>query len=108
MSIIEDREEALEKEYITKLERPFHVRARRDRMLARWAAELIGRTDFDVYFEEIISANLLEPSDEEVIRKIVDDMQYADVAIDADAVREKMMQLQQEAASSLNGVGKSE
>ncbi|MBX4988173.1 DUF1476 family protein [Rhizobium lentis] len=48
MGIINEREEALEKEYIMKLERSFHIQARRDRMLARWAAELIGRNDFDV------------------------------------------------------------
>ncbi|NKK50090.1 DUF1476 domain-containing protein [Rhizobium leguminosarum bv. viciae] len=103
MSIMNDREEALEKEYILKLERPFHIQARRDRMLARWAADLIGRTDFDVYFDEIISANLLEPGDENVFKKVFNDLQYADVTIDAASVREKMKQLLREAASSVNG-----
>lgn len=103
MGIIDDREEALEKEYIMKLERSFHIKARRDRMLARWAADLIGRKDFDVYFNEIISVGLLEPGEEKVFNKVFDDLQYADVAIDAGAVREKMKQLLREATSSLNG-----
>lgn len=104
MGIIDDREEALEKEYIMKLERSFHIKARRDRMLARWAADLIGRKDFDVYFNEIISASLLEPGEENVFNKVFDDLQYADETIDADAVREKMKQLLREATNSLNGV----
>ncbi|WP_434712048.1 DUF1476 domain-containing protein [Rhizobium sp. YTUHZ045] len=105
MGIIDEREEALEKEYIVKLERSFHIQARRDRMLARWAAELIGRTDFDVYFDEVISAGLLESCDENVFRKILSDLQYADVAISAQTVREKMKQLLLEAARSLDEAG---
>ncbi|PDT27741.1 hypothetical protein CO660_20515 [Rhizobium sp. L9] len=105
MGIIDEREEALEKEYIVKLERSFHIQARRDRMLARWAAELIGRTDFDVYFDEVISAGLLESGDENVFRKILSDLQYADVAISAQTVREKMKQLLLEAARSLDEAG---
>ncbi|MBX4958169.1 ATPase inhibitor subunit zeta [Rhizobium lentis] len=105
MGIIDEREEALEKECIVKLERSFHIQARRDRMLARWAAELIGRNDFDAHFDEVISAGLLESGDEKVFRKIFSDLQYADVAIDAQTVREKMKQLLLEAARSLGDAG---
>ncbi|WP_221152482.1 DUF1476 domain-containing protein [Rhizobium binae] len=100
MSIMSDREEALEKEYVMKLERPLQIRARRDRMLAHWAADLIGRTDVDVYFDEIISAGLLEAGDENVFRKVLNDLQYADVPIDTDTLRQKMKQLLREAAFS--------
>ncbi|MBX4892870.1 ATPase inhibitor subunit zeta [Rhizobium bangladeshense] len=105
MGMMNEREEALEKEYIMKLERSFHIRARRDRMLARWAAELIGRNDFDVYFNEVISAGLLESGEETVFRKIFSDLQYADAAIDAQTVREKMKQLMLEAARSIGDAG---
>ncbi|WP_082928966.1 ATPase inhibitor subunit zeta [Rhizobium aegyptiacum] len=105
MGIIDEREEALEKEYIMKLERSFHIRARRDRMLARWAAELIGRNDFDVYFDEVISAGLLASGDEKVFKKVLSDLQYADLAINAQTVREKMEQLLLEAARSLDEAG---
>jgi hypothetical protein len=105
MGTIDEREEALEKEYVMKRERSFHIQARRDRMLARWAAELIGRNDFDAYFDEVISTGLLESGDENVFRKIFSDLQYADVAIDAQTVREKMKQLLLEAATSLGDAG---
>ncbi|MBX4893236.1 ATPase inhibitor subunit zeta [Rhizobium bangladeshense] len=49
----------------------------------RQAAALIGRTDFDVYFDEVISAGLPESGDENVFRKIFSDLQYADVGISA-------------------------
>ncbi|WP_311043591.1 ATPase inhibitor subunit zeta [Rhizobium lentis] len=58
-----------------------------------------------VYFDEVISAGLLESGDENVFRKVLDDLQYADVAIDAHAVREKMKRLLREAASSLDSAG---
>ncbi|WP_375337014.1 ATPase inhibitor subunit zeta [Rhizobium lentis] len=48
---------------------------------------------------------MLESGDENVFRKVLDDLQYADVAIDAHAVREKMKRLLREAASSLDSAG---
>jgi hypothetical protein len=103
MNILEEREEAAEKEYIMKLERSFRVRARRDRMLARWAAELIGRQDLDAYFGEIVMADLTEPGDEDVLSKVWTDLQAAGVSIDQAGLRGKMSQLLFDAAEQVGG-----
>ncbi|MDL2405914.1 ATPase inhibitor subunit zeta [Rhizobium calliandrae] len=105
MSIFKEREEAAEKEYVVKLEQSFHIRARRDRMLARWAADLIGRQDFDAYFGEIITADLAEPGDEGLFSKLQADMQSAGASIDAKGLREKMRQLLFDAAKEVRAAG---
>ncbi|WP_454856783.1 ATPase inhibitor subunit zeta [Rhizobium binxianense] len=103
MSILEDREEAAEKEYVMRLEQSFRVRAKRDRMLARWAADLIGRQDLDAYFDEVTTANLAKPQDEGVFHKVWADLQSAGAAIDQEALRQKMHQLLLEADEEVRG-----
>ncbi|MDL2398327.1 ATPase inhibitor subunit zeta [Rhizobium mayense] len=106
MSIFKEREEAAEREYVMKLEQSFHIRARRDRMLARWAADLIGRKDFDAYFGEIITADLAVPGDEGLFSKLQADLQSAGAPIDERDLREKMRQLLFDAAEQVDASGK--
>ncbi|MFS8115086.1 ATPase inhibitor subunit zeta [Rhizobium jaguaris] len=105
MNIFEEREEAAEREYVMRLEQSFHIRAKRDRMLALWAADLIGRQDFDGYFGEIITADLAEPGDEGLFSKLRSDLQSAGASIDEKGLREKMRQLLFEAAEQVASSG---
>lgn len=101
MTILEKREEAAEKEYVTKLEQTFRVRARRDRLLSRWAADLIGRRDVDAYFGEVMTAGLAEAGDEGVFRKIWSDLQSVGASIDQEGLRETMRKFSLDAAQQV-------
>lgn len=103
MSILEEREEAAEKEYVMRLEQSFRVKAKRDMMLARWAAGLIGRQDLDAYFDEVTTVNLAKPQDEGVFHKVWTDLQAAGAAIDQEALHQKMHQFLLEADEQVRG-----
>ncbi|MFS8116109.1 ATPase inhibitor subunit zeta [Rhizobium jaguaris] len=101
MSILEKREEAAEKEYVINLERTFRVRARRDKLLSRWAADLIGRQDVDAYFGEVITASLAEAGDEGEFRKIWGDLQSVGASIDEAGLRETMRKFSRDATEQV-------
>lgn len=96
-----DRERALEDKYILDFERSFETRARRDRLLAQWVADLIGRNDTEVYVDEVLAAGQTEAGDDDVLRKVLADFSLAGRPRDEEELREKMRALLFEAAGQL-------
>lgn len=87
-----DRERAFEAKFAQDAEAQFKVSARCAKLLANWAAELLGKTgpELDAYVAEVILADFEEAGCEDVLRKV-----SADLAGKADeaAVRAKMGEL---------------
>lgn len=101
MTALTEREKALEEKYILDFERAFKVRDRRNRILAKWVAQVIGRVDTATYVEEVVTAGHAEPGDEDVLLKVLGDLRAASVPVDDAAVREKMRTLLFVAAEQL-------
>jgi hypothetical protein len=79
------------------------VTARRNKLLGLWAAELmnIRGAEADAYAKQVVSADLDEPGDEDVLRKVLGDFGRHGVSLSRENVRKKMDELLAEARHQL-------
>ncbi len=91
MNSFKDREKGFENKFAHDQELQFRAVARRNRLLGRWAAELLGKTGDEVgaYAVEVVKADFQEAGDDDVVRKLVSDLAgRADEAVIRDKMRE--------------------
>lgn len=95
MSTFDKRQEAFENKFAHDEELRFKAQARRDKLLALWAAAKLGRTDAaaEAYVNEVLVADLEEPGEEDVFRKIRRDFDAAGVGLSDHQIRRKMEEL---------------
>jgi len=76
MSTFDERENAFEAKFAHDAEMAFKAAARRNKAVGAWAAELLGLTGDAVgaYQMAVISADLEEEGDADVVRKLVRDL----------------------------------
>ena len=79
MTTFDRREESFEKKYAHDEDLRFRATARRNKRLAAWAAEKLGKPDPAAYFKEVMAADLTEAGDQDVIRKLAADFAAAGV-----------------------------
>jgi len=103
MTQFNDREKAFEAKFQKDQELQFKVTARRNRLLGLWAAEQIGLDgqDAEAYAKEVVVSDFDEPGDDDVLRKVVGDLQGKGVATDDAAVRKQMDVLFEKAKQQL-------
>lgn len=91
----EDRRSAFETKFKLDQETEFKVRNRRNKLLGLWLAEKMGieTSGSDAYAKEVVMSDLDEPGDEDVIRKVMQDIGERGVNISEDDVREKLLEL---------------
>ena len=72
MASFEDREKGFERKFAHDEELKFKATARRNKLLGLWAAEQMGLSGdaAQAYAREVIKADLEEPGEEDVVRKI--------------------------------------
>ena len=72
MTTFEDREKGFERKFAHDEELKFRATARRNRLIGLWAADRMGLTgdEAQAYAREVIKADLAEPGDEDVFRKV--------------------------------------
>jgi hypothetical protein len=72
MTTFEDREKGFERKFAHDEELKFRATARRNRLIGLWAAEKMGLIgdEAQAYAREVIKADLAEPGDEDVFRKV--------------------------------------
>ena len=88
MNELTKRGEALESKFAHEEAMRFKASARRNRLMGLWAAQRLGKSgaDAEAYASTVVIADLEEPGDEDLIRKIVGDLQAAGVASDEDQI----------------------
>lgn len=96
MTTFDERESAFENKFVHDAELEFRAEALRNRMVAYWAAEVLGEgaTFAAGYAKEIIRTDFQTPGDEVVIQKLIADL---DGKTDEATIRAKMQELLQEA-----------
>ncbi|TPW33090.1 DUF1476 domain-containing protein [Martelella alba] len=90
-NLLYDREQAFEAAFAHQEAMRFRNTARRNRMLAAWAAQLLGREDLEVYASEVIAADFTRLGDEDVLRKLMRDFAEAGIAMEEEVLRIKML-----------------
>ena len=93
MSTFDDREKGFERKFANDEEQEFRATARRNRMLAEWAAGLMGLEKPEAYIKAVIKSDFEQPGDEDVLRKVYGDLNSAGVDLNEGAVRRKMDEL---------------
>ncbi len=88
MTNFSDREAAFETKYARDEEMQFRVTARRNKLVGQWAAEKMGLTAAEAapYATSVVQADFEEAGDDDVVRKIVGDLNAAGVETDAAAI----------------------
>ena len=108
MASFEDREKGFERKFAHDEELKFKATARRNRLLGLWAAEQMGITGdaAQAYAREVIKADLIEPGEEDVFRKIRGDFDTKGVSQSDHQIRRKMADFMGEAVGQIESEGK--
>jgi len=99
MTTFDDREQGFEKKFALDQEQEFKATARRNRALGRWAAGLMGLEGKHVeeYAQAVVKSDFELPGDEDVLRKVFEDLKGAGGSITEADVRMKMAELMAQA-----------
>jgi len=95
MTTFDDREQGFEKKFALDQEQEFKAGARRNRLLGEWAAGLMGLQGPQVaeYARAVVKSDFELPGDDDVFRKVFEDLKGSGVAVSEGEVRMKMAEL---------------
>ena len=95
MANFDKREEAFEKKYAHDEELRFKAQARRNRMLGEWAAGLMGLAEKHVaeYVTAVVKSDMERHGEDDVLRKVYEDLKGSGVSVTEGEVRMKMAEL---------------
>ena len=99
MNKFKEREKSFEKKFVKDEELQFKIAARRNKYLGQWVSEKLGYNleEEKEYIQSVIKADFEEAGDEDVFRKIKDDLKNHNI-LDED-IRKKMDELNEKAKS---------
>jgi hypothetical protein len=95
MTTFDEREQGFEKKFALDQEQEFKAHARRNRALGEWAAGLMGLEGGHVaeYAKAVVKSDFELPGDDDVFRKVYEDLKGAGVSVSEGEVRMKMAEL---------------
>ena len=99
MSSFDDRKKSFEKKFARDEELQFKISASRNKYIGEWVSGILGYNEEQKtkYVQEVIKADFAEVGDEDVFRKIKNDLNSHN--IDDNQIREKMDELNEKAKS---------
>ena len=102
MSSFEDRKKSFEKKFAHDQELQFKVSARRNKYLGEWVSQILGyNSDKEKeYVQSVIKADFAEAGDEDVFRKIKEDLK--DQNISDEELRKKMEELNEKSKTDFS------
>ena len=98
MSTFDDREKQFEAKFQHDQELQFKVNVRRNRLLGEWAGGLMGLAGDDLreYAKEVVQSDFDKPGDEDVLEKVLGDLNAKNIQINTHQVRKQMDDLMME------------
>jgi hypothetical protein len=89
MTTFDDRERAEEAKFARDNEMEFRITARRNKLVAHWAATRMGLTpeETDSYAKSVVQADFEEVGDEDVVRKLLGDLTAAGIDTSDEEIR---------------------
>ena len=99
MTTFDDREQGFERKFALDQEQEFKAHARRNRALGEWAAGLMGLEGrhADDYAQAVVRSEFKEAGDDDVLRKVFEDLKGSGVAVTESDVRMKMAEFMAQA-----------
>lgn len=103
MTTFDDREKGFEKKFALDQDLKFRAEARRNKLLAEWAAAKLGIMGDALpdYVRAVVKADLQEKGDEDVFRKLHNDFAAAGIAVSDTELRTQMNELLAKAVSDI-------
>lgn len=105
MSTFDDREKGFEKKFALDAEQEFKAAARRNRLLGEWAAGLMGLESTEEYVRAVVKSDFEQPGDDDVLRKVFEDLKGSGVEMRESDVRMKMDELLAQAREQIKTGG---
>lgn len=108
MTTFDEREQAFEKKFALDQDLKFRAEARRNKLLAEWAAAKLGITGdkLQEYIRAVLKADIEEKGDEDVFRKIRKDFDAAGVKVTDADIRQAMGEFLAKAVSDIESANK--
>jgi hypothetical protein len=99
-----DREKGYETKFKLDEEYRFKAEARRNKMIGLWAAGKMGMSfsEADAYAKTVVAADFDEPGSEDVVRKVMADLNAKKAGVTEDDLRSEMVRLYGEALSTIS------
>ena len=90
--LFNDREKGFEAKFKMDQEMEFKVDARRNKLLGVWLAEKLGllESEYESYAKEVVLADLEEPGVEDIIRKVMKDVEERGANVTESDIRQKL------------------
>jgi hypothetical protein len=107
MADFNEREKAFEAKFKLDEELRFKATARRNRLLGVWAAELMGLSESEgaSYAKEVVKSDFEKPGDDDVLQKVLGDLQGKGIETTDRAVRKQMDELMEVAVAQVQTEG---
>ena len=96
MNSFEDRKKGYETKYLKDQEAQFKIRAKRNKFLGLWAAEIIKPENIDEYVKEVRLSDLEKPGDDDIIDKLLKDFENKSSNISRQDIVLKINECQQQ------------
>lgn len=93
MTTFDEREQGFERKFALDQELEFKASARRNRLLGEWAAGLMGLATVEEYARAVVKSDFEQPGDDDVLRKVFEDLKGSGVSVTEGEVRMKMDEL---------------
>ena len=92
MTTFDDREKGFEGKFAHDADIEFRATARRNRLLGLWAGGLMGLEGqhLEDYAAAVVRSDIVQPGDEDVLRKVAKDLAGSGLKTTEDQVRGKM------------------
>jgi hypothetical protein len=103
MSDLSGRENAFEAGFANEQALEFKATMRRNRMFGLWAGEKMGLLGdaLEAYAKAVVKSDLELPGDEDVIRKVSEDLKAAQIATSDSEIRTKLSEFLAQARAAL-------
>ena len=104
MSSFDDRKKGFESKFAHDEETLFKINAKRNKLLGEWVADKLNKTDKDKenYILEVIKSDLAEPGDEDVFKKVKNDLSLGGFNDIDQEIREKMSEFMKTAKKNIS------
>ena len=92
VEVFNERKKGFEAKFKMDEEMEFKVSARRNKLLGLWLAEKLGlsESEHDAYATEVVLSDLEEPGIEDIIRKVMNDIENHGANLSESEVRLKL------------------
>ena len=102
MSEFDKRQKGFEKKHVMDEEKKFKIESRRNKYIGEWVSDILDYNEDQKknYIQEVIKADFAEAGDQDVQRKIKEDLK--EHSISEEQIRNKMDELNEKAKSDFS------